>query len=542
MYEEYGSFYKQYYEKYGPKTAIFLMVNSFYELYDVLDKDTGETLYNIKEVTDFLGIQLTPKKDLPASYNTVDGKPVDSKPVDGKPLDGKPVDGKPSTKQGLFAGFPDYALHKHAARLTTAGWTVAVIDQVKDKAGKVIKRVLSRILSPSTHVEAMSANETPYLTALFFQLPAFGIATLDLTTGQTMTYSGTVQGITDVWTADDLCQQLTLFQPKELHVFSMDSVQESHVRRLLTNQTIPIFMKSLKTLGSFTNHTANAEYLRRIYSIKSMLPPYEYLGLSTGVGTALAVPIAVPNPNTSLTALLLLLQIVEEHIPSALHSFQRNCPWIPHQNLLCGNHALQQLQMEAVVNLFSPCLTSMGKRSLHHRLLRPLTQASMIDRRLTEVGTLMDADPDILKQLKTQLRFIGDLPRIHRKVLLATVTPQEFVVLGQSYKAVETLLTKVAILEPPYLLEQLTLYTTVFNEHIDLEKAIQASQDLTPYTDSRAITIERQIKTVLESLEQHRLQISQTAGLSIDVLKLEEREKSPLAFDFPPRHWPCSRR
>jgi DNA mismatch repair ATPase MutS len=119
MYEEYGSFYKQYYEKYGPKTAIFLMVGSFYELYDVLDKDTGETLYNIKEVTDFLGIQLTPKKDLPASYNSV-----------GKPVDGKPVDGKPSTKQGLFAGFPDYALHKHAARLTTAGWTVAVIDQV----------------------------------------------------------------------------------------------------------------------------------------------------------------------------------------------------------------------------------------------------------------------------------------------------------------------------------------------------------------------------------------------------------------------------
>jgi DNA mismatch repair protein MutS len=511
MYEEYGSFYKQYYEKYGPKTAIFLMVGSFYELYDVLDKDTGETLYNIKEVTDFLGIQLTPKKDLPASYGSVDGKPP--------------------SKQGLFAGFPDYALHKHAARLTTAGWTVVVIDQVKDKAGKVIKRVPTRILSPSTHVEAMSASETPYLTALFFQLPAFGVATLDLTTGQTMTYSGTVQGHTDVWTADDLCQQLTLFQPKELHVFYMDSVQESHVRRLLTNQTIPIFMKPLKTLGSFTNHVANAEYLRRIYSIKSMLPPYEYLGLGTafGVGTASAVP--NPNPNTSLTALLLLLQIVEEHIPSALHSFQRNSPWIPNQNLLCGNHALQQLQMDAVVNLFSPCITSMGKRSLHHRLLRPLTQASMIDRRLTEVGTLMDADPDILKLMKTQFRFIGDLPRIHRKVLLATVTPQEFVILGQSYLAVETLLTKVSILEPPpYLLEQLNLYTTVFNEHIDLEKAIQASQDLTPYTDSRAITIERQIKTVLDSLEQHRLQISQTAGLSVDVLKLEEREKEPFGI------------
>jgi DNA mismatch repair protein MutS len=145
MYDEYGLHYKQYSEKYGPKTALFLMVGSFYELYDVQDKTTGETLYNIKEVTDFLGIQLTPKKDLPASYS----------------LNG--------AKQGLFAGFPDYTLHKHAARLTSTGWTVVVIDQVKDtKSGKVLKRQVSRVLSPSTHIEAMSVTETPYMTVLFF--------------------------------------------------------------------------------------------------------------------------------------------------------------------------------------------------------------------------------------------------------------------------------------------------------------------------------------------------------------------------------------
>ena len=86
MYEEYGKFYREYVAKYGSKTAIFLMVGAFYELYDVQDKETGLTHYNVKEVTDLLGIQLTIKKD-----------------------------------DSLFAGIPDYTLHKHAARLT-ASW------------------------------------------------------------------------------------------------------------------------------------------------------------------------------------------------------------------------------------------------------------------------------------------------------------------------------------------------------------------------------------------------------------------------------------
>ena len=62
MYEEYGAFYTKYRALYGPKTAVLLMVGSFYELYDRRDPETGSTLHNIQEVTDLLGIQLTVKK------------------------------------------------------------------------------------------------------------------------------------------------------------------------------------------------------------------------------------------------------------------------------------------------------------------------------------------------------------------------------------------------------------------------------------------------------------------------------------------------
>ena len=50
MYDEYIELYNTYTQKYGSKTAIFLMVGSFYELYDIINTETGETKCNVKEI------------------------------------------------------------------------------------------------------------------------------------------------------------------------------------------------------------------------------------------------------------------------------------------------------------------------------------------------------------------------------------------------------------------------------------------------------------------------------------------------------------
>ena len=63
MYKEYIELYTTYTQKYGVKTAIFLMVGSFYELYDVQDPETGETECNVREIVDILGIQLSVKRE-----------------------------------------------------------------------------------------------------------------------------------------------------------------------------------------------------------------------------------------------------------------------------------------------------------------------------------------------------------------------------------------------------------------------------------------------------------------------------------------------
>ena len=500
MYDDYGKFYREYTKKYGSKTAIFLMVGAFYELYDIQDKETGLTAYNVPDITDFLGIQLTTKRDL-----------------------------QEPGKTGLFAGFPDYTLHKHAGRLTAAGWTVIVIDQVKDGKGKVLDRKVSRILSPSTHVEAMPSTDTPYLTLVVFQptttTAQFGLATLDLTTGSTLTYSSQAAGHTDVWTADDLQQQLCLYPPKELLVFCSQKqpLEESFVRRQFSvSPAIPVHIRTYVTFGTFANPMANADYLRRTYSIQSLLPVREFLSLRSDLEEI---------------ALMYLLQFAEEHMPSAMKGFQRNNPWIPEQSLLCGNHALQQLQMDAVCALFSSCITPMGKRDIKQRLLRPLTQASLIQNRLRELQDYLSWTPEQATALDKNLRFIGDLTRIHRKLQLANVTSQDFVTLGQSYSSLQIILrtwTSSFFKPPPDLQQALKDYVAAFETHVDNEKALRStgSEDVSPFTKlyGAVAATERAIEQLLAEFEALRSAICAAANLAPELVRLEAREKEPFGL------------
>ena len=506
MFNEYIELYQRYTQQYGPKTAIFLMVGSFYELYDIQNTETGETQANVREIVDFLGIQLSSKQaDL------------------GK------------GKDGLFAGFPDFALHKWAGRLTSAGWTVVIVDQIKDMRGKVKERKVSRILSPSTHIENTSATETPYVVTLFFestlqQAPQFGAAVLDLTTGTTRTYSGRATGRHDIWTADDLVQLMSVYAPKELllHWMGDHAPEEAWIRRLFgIPSSIPVHLRLTDARGSFSSALVCSEYLQRIYRVQSILPVRTYLGLRT---------------DQEEQALVRLLQFVEEHHPSMLRAFHRNEAWTPHTRLICGNHALTQLQMtaanpaESVLGLFDKCITPMGKRAIKERLLTPYSNATDIRARLQEVQNYMTWPEEKQKQLERQLRFMFDLPRLHRRLLCGVIAPMELSNLFQSYSAIEAIMLKVTtetLLHAPFSLQEWTTYLKVIRTHFSEEKAQQASADLTAFCAETYPDIgqkERDIQQLHQALQQLRRDIAKGGNVAEDAIRVEEREKEPFGL------------
>ena len=491
MFQEYFELYKTYTQKYGSKTAIFLMVGAFYELYEFQNIETGETRSNVKEIIDILGIQVSIKKEIEPGYN------------------------------GLVAGFPDYVMHKWAGRLTSTGWTVVIVDQIKER-GKVKERKVSRILSPSTHIENITATDTPYIVTLYFiqtGIIRFGAAILDLTTGTTHTYSGIANGNSDIWTADDIVQLLCVFQPKELLIYWSGIVPDvSTFSRIFGIQQIPIHIRTVE-LNAFSNELVRSEYLQKIYLMKSILPIRTYLGLKTDMDEF---------------ALLFLLQFVEEHY-SILKYFNRNEPWIPEERLICGNHALTQLQMtgtnqnETVIGLFDKSITSMGKRAIRDRLLRPYSNSEEIKKRLQEVKEYMTWT-EKTKLLEKQLRFMCDLPRLHRKIQCGTIIAQEIVGLFQSYSAIQEIIkiTKNTLLEENFDQEWLE-YMNVFKSNFNQDKALIASNDITAFSEKYTDICEKEkeIQETINSFHKVRREIAISGKVQEDMIRLEEREKEP---------------
>lgn len=499
MYLEYNELYTTYTKQYGPRTAIYYCVGSFYEIYGVQDPESGQVNNNARELADLLGLQLTVRK-------------------------GDAPDGK----DGLFSGFPDYALHKWAARLTSIGWTVVIVDQVKNAGGKVLRREVSRILSPSTHIEAMPANETPYLTCIYIEeaavqaAPTFGVATLDLTTGTTISYFGAASGRQDIWTADDLVQFLSVHSPKEVlcQWLGFQTPDATSLRRTLSLPPAISLHVRPASAADFSKASAREDFLRRTYSIKSMLLPRDFLGIRS---------------TQEEIALLYLLQFTEIHSPMALQRFHRNQPWVPQMQLICGNHAINQLQLDIVANIFNACLSPMGKRSIRQRLLKPASHSATIEARLAEVTNVQSWPDSKIKALEKQLRFLFDIPRLHRKILCANMAQQEASQLNQSYEAIQTIMTECTStpLAAPFTLADWSTYRAAFDKYIDPKKAMRISEDITPYRASTFPEIgetEGAIAGILTEFENFRTQLAKAAGFTGDGLRLEGREKEPFGL------------
>ncbi len=86
-----------------------------------------------------------------------------------------------------MAGIPFHAADNYVTKLLAAGRKVAICDQAEPaKAGKLVKRALTRILSPGTTLAAnqLDANRNHYLCALGTDKAGLHAAWLDLSTGE----------------------------------------------------------------------------------------------------------------------------------------------------------------------------------------------------------------------------------------------------------------------------------------------------------------------------------------------------------------------
>ena len=469
-------------------------------MYDRINKETGEPNTSMLRAVELLNIQLTPPN-----------------PDKGKDY--------------YFAGVPVESLHKYAAVLTKHNWTVVVCDQVKNESGKVVDRPTVRILSPGTHFETATA-EAPYVAAVWLEernwqageAPAYGVAFFDLTTGITTGIQGAATGTADIWSADTLVQAIQIYNPRELIVFwrgdAMSRPSETILRSRFggTQALLHVRNAGPNDQGAFEKPLVRQDFLKRHYAPKTMLPILNYLHLQD-------------SPFTE-RALIGLLRFIEDHLPSCLEHLQPFVPWTPNGRVHLGNNALTQLNMTAqrvedsVLGLFTKTITPIGKRAIRNRILTPISDLNVLEDRYSKIAYLQ-VQPKIQRsQLDRYLQDLYDFPRIHRKILMYTVTAPDILQLDQSYGRIQDLAVMFHGTEfemPPERFEQFLQLRKTFQELFDMEKAkIISSQSLgsddmycmKDIVAPNTAKVEKSLKEIRDDIQDHIDRLASWAQLN----------------------------
>lgn len=501
MYEEYLAHYKEYQAKYNSKLAIFLMVGVFYEMYDVRNAE-GECNTSFLELVDLLALKVSVKKG------------------EG-----------PGGIDGLVAGIPEASLHKWAGRLTSLGWTVIIIDQVKDtKTNKILERKVSRILTPGTHVESATSADM-FLTFASFvkskdlvQGPQIAVTAIDLTTGHLHTFETQAKGSEEAWTCNEIVQFMELYPPREV-LWSTDGpihfcerFNEKMLRGVLGCPMTTIFHRRAPlNSGAWLKPSYREEYLRARSGLKTLLPTNVAMHISAG--------------SHCETTLLSLLCALEELWPSMSLGNLLVFPWIPGKTLCLGENALVQLHMivptdssKEVLNLFNKCSTPMGHRGMRERLLKPSADYSTICRNLDQVTAWTKKPVEYTLDVFRRLRTISDLHRLYRKIQQGTVNSTDLMNLDCSLKAAEWILKSEGL--PINNCLQISKETfKVFS----IDKVYEANDNKSLFNHTivpELDLLESQIQEQYTKINQWIQGRATTIGLPVDTLKIEFKEKS----------------
>jgi DNA mismatch repair protein MutS len=320
------------------------------------------------------------------------------------------------TKRGEtpMAGIPHHAADNYITKLLAAGKKIAICDQSEPaKPGKLVKRAVTRILSPGTTLAAnqLDAQRNHYLCALTLDKAGLHAAWLDLSTGE-------FRVATDA-RPENLLPVLTALDPAELILIEGD---------LERWKTAPHDQTAIHALHAFCEPRLCTD-----------LPGYHFEtteGLRT-VTTTLGVlnlqGFGLAHDHPALGPAGALVHYATENLcakPENLRSLQE---YRSARTLLLDPATLRNLEIfqssrgtrdGSLLSAINRTGTAAGARLLERWLAAPTLDLADIQRRSALVGELL-ADPMHLGELREWLDQVRDIPRILGRLQNRLRNPRE---------------------------------------------------------------------------------------------------------------------
>lgn len=312
-----------------------------------------------------------------------------------------------------LAGFPHHALDTYLPKLVRAGKRVAICDQLEDPklTKKLVKRGITELVTPGVSISDTILNhkENNFLCALHIaKNNLFGIAFLDISTGEFLTSEGT---------RDDIDKLLSNFTPKEVLI-------ERGNKKKIEEAFGPNWLIFELDDWIFTEDAAR-ERLQSHFQTRN-LKGFGVENLTQGIIASGAIMQYLDiTQHTQIEHINTLNRIEEERFVRLDKFTVRNLELISPMNE--GGKSL----LEVLDKTISP----MGSRLLRRWIVFPLKDVKQIEARLNVVEYFF-REPELKKILAQQLSLIGDLERIVSKAAVGRITPREVIQLKVALTAV----------------------------------------------------------------------------------------------------------
>ncbi len=311
-----------------------------------------------------------------------------------------------------LAGFPHHSLDTYLPKLVRAGLRVAVCDQIEDPkfAKGIVKRGVTEMVTPGVALKdnILSTRSNNFLASLYFEKDFYGIAFLDISTGEFFIGEGNFAYI------EKMIQTLS---PSEV---LYPKGKQKEFLQLFGSKLYAYKLDDW--IYSYDNAQTLLLKLFETNSLKGFGIEEERFSV---IAAGAAIQYLRDTEHNNLAHISKITKLTDEKNVWLDRFTIRNLELIysPHQ----GGKTL----LDVIDNTTSP----MGARMLKRWTVMPLLDIQKINERLNAVEYFVNHSIES-EELKKLIRTIGDLERLISKVSLERVNPREMVQLKRALNCI----------------------------------------------------------------------------------------------------------
>jgi len=347
-----------------------------------------------------------------------------------------------------LAGFPYHSLDNYLPKLVTAGYKVAICEQVEDPkyVKGIVKREVIEVISPGTitsdHV--LSQKNNNYIASIAFKKDLAGISIIDSSTGEFLTGECLYA---------DISEYLIKYDPSEVVI-----------SKSMVYNTEEWYHKSRPFVTTIDNWIYNYDQ-----SYRTLTEHFKVKSLK-GFGCE--------HFNMGVISAGVLLYHLKNNLSSSVNHFTKLTPiqnegfmgldGFTIKNLEIFNSLSTQGSHGTLIDTIDYTITAGGGRLLKQWLHRPLTNKTKLEERLNIVEIMLK-EKSIMSSLRNNLKKTIDVERIITKINKRIASPRDLIGLSNTFDIYDNCISDID------LLKQLNKLKNRYSSLIHLKKQINSN-------------------------------------------------------------------